>query len=352
MNRHVSTTRRCVLPTILAAIISGCATPFDPPTAPSVSSDRFGAFASRVGSESLARGAAFSLTGRFYPLQLGNHWHYRKQQVYAVIPLEGDASPPYELNATIDRELICVEHRDGRDYVVEQAEEQDPYQTYRSWVRFRQDPTGLYEADVPTLEPPPCVVAKLSTSSGHRGEPSAGLARRMDELIPVGSPARHAAFRAAVERLSAKLAIIDVALRRMTGASSQTTGLGISGPAELTRLRYPLHPGARWTIRDEPGATFVATVEGTDVLDLPPGRLRGYRIRISSDFLGPDDEVRAWYGPSGYLQLVAHIESDATDVFGEIYGRAVADLRETLEAVRLPGRAFTWPPGVGGLLGR
>lgn len=352
MDRRVPTAHHGVIPAILAAIISGCATPLDSPTAPSISSDRLAGLNRSAGSESWSGGTGFRWKGGFYPLQLGNHWLYRKQLIIAVIPNEGDVPPPFELNSAIDRELICVERRDERDYVVEQAEEQDPYQTYRSWIRFRQDRTGLYEADVSIRDLPSCVVAKVSTSSGRRGVTLADLARRMDELIPVGPPARQAAFRAAAQRLRERLAIVDAALSRMTGASSQTTGLGNSGPGELTRLRYPLHPGARWIIRDEPGATFVASVEGTDVLDLPPGRLRGYRIRISSELFGPADVVHVWYGRSGYLQLVVHIESDAMDSSGAIYGRVVADQREKLEGAWLSGLAFPWAPVGRGLLGR
>jgi hypothetical protein len=96
----------------------------------------------------------------------------------------------------------------------------------------------------------------------------------------------------------------------------------------------------------------VASVEGTDVLDLPPGRLLGYRIRISSELFGPTDVVHVWYGRSGYLQLVVHMESDAIDSSGEIYGRVVADQREKLEGAWLSGPAFPSAPVGRGLLGR
>ena len=223
---------------------------------------------------------------------------------------------------------------------------------YRSWIRCRQDRTGLYEADVSILDPPSCVAPAVSTSGGRGGETLADLARRMDELIPLASRGRQAAFRAAAQRLSARLAIVDAALPTMTRASSQANGVGISGPGELTRLRYPLHPRARWIIRDEPCATFVARVEGTDVLDLPPGRLLGYRIRISSEPFGPADVVHVWYGRSGYLQLVVHIESDAIDSSGAVYGRVVGDQREKLEGAWLSGPAFPWAPVGSRLLGR
>jgi hypothetical protein len=294
-------------------------------------------------------GAWGGLSESFYPLQLGNHWQYRKHFVYAVIPNEGDPSPPYELDATIDRELICVEHRDARDYVVEQAEEQDLYQSIRSWIRFRQDRSGLYEADVSIQDPPSCAVPWVPRPGGGGSETSAGLVRRLDALMPAGPPARHAAFQDAVERMREKLALVDAVLGTMARPSVRAAGAQLAGPGELTRLRYPLHPGARWFIRNEPGATFMARVEGTDALALPAGRLKGYRIRISFDGLGPDDNVRVWYGTSGLLQLVVHVESEAIDVFGQPQGWVIVDQRESLEALRLSGGVVTqrssgnWP---------
>ena len=82
------------------------------------------------------------------------------------------------------------------------------------------------------------------------------------------------------------------------------------------------------------------------------GRLFGYRIRIRSDFFGPADVVRVWYGPSGYLQLAAHLEFDAVDMTGQPVGRVAADERETLVFVQLAGPSFTFVPSGGRLLGR
>ncbi len=88
------------------------------------------------------------------------------------------------------------------------------------------------------------------------------------------------------------------------------------------------------------------------MLDLPAGKLRGYRIRISSDGLGPDDAVRVWYGTSGFLQLVVHAEFEAIDVSGQLQGWVTVDQRETLEELRLSGPVVTWPLVGSGLLGR
>ena len=132
MDRRVPTAPHGVVPALLAAIISGCATPLDSPTAPSVSSDRLAGLDRSAGSESWSGGTGSRSKGGFYPLQLGNHWLYRKQLIIAVIPNEGDVPPPFELNSAIDRELICVERRDGRDYVVEETEEQTSDQVFMS----------------------------------------------------------------------------------------------------------------------------------------------------------------------------------------------------------------------------
>jgi hypothetical protein len=343
MTYRLSPTHGLVLAIILAAIASGCAAPLDPPTAPSISSEVARSRAASTGTGSLSEGALQGLSGTFYPLQLGNRWHYRRHLVYTLIPYEGEPSPPIELDATIDRGLICTEQRDGREYMVEQAEEHGTDASFTTWIRFRQDRAGLYEADVTLQDPPACVTRRVPASSGGGREVAAGLAGQMEALIPAGPPARSAAFRVAVERLQAKLALIDAALGTMTrtpaGSGAQFVGAG-----ELTRLRYPLYPGARWIIRNAPGAIFAARVEGTDVLTLPAGRLRGYRIRISSDGLGPNDTVRTWYGTSGLLQIVVHGEYEAIDVFGQPIGRVFVDQREALEELQLSGPIVVWPP--------
>jgi hypothetical protein len=339
-------TRRGVLPALVAAILSGCATPLELPTASSGPSDLHGMLASLAGSP--AEGVGSSFSGRFYPLQIDNHWLFHKQVITAIVPNEGDPSPPYVEDRFVDHRLICVEPRDGRDYTVDQVDDTGPNGVDRAWIRLRQDRTGLYEADVPLQEPPPCAIDAPAVAR-HVGGATADIDAIVSRLAPGGYPSRQAAVRSAIERLRARLAIA-VALGRSAGASSTTGSAATAAAGELTRLRYPLRVGAHWVVRTGPGIAFTANIEAADVLDLGVGRLRGFRIRLRSEAFGPTDVVRVWYGPSGYLQLESHLQADAVDVFGQVVGRVIVDDKETLVFVQVPQPAFVFEPKIGGRL--
>lgn len=139
------------------------------------------------------------------------------------------------------------------------------------------------------------------------------LAPASEHLGLVGSAAERAVFQFAGRKLRERITALDELLRTSPRVMSGPPIPGTAGPGELTRLRYPLEPKARWTIRADPNFRFVADVVGVDVLELPAGRFRGYRIRLGADVFGPHDVVHVWYGRSGYLQLVAHLEGDATN---------------------------------------
>lgn len=331
MNWNMPASFRSVLPIALAVIVSGCATSRDLPTASSASSDPIETLGSSAGLES---GTGIGGRAGLYPLQVGNHWQYRWQFTFVVIPDQGDPSPPYHEERIFDRRLICVERREGRDYVVEELREVLPNQPYVSWLRFRQDRTGLYEADAWFGEAPLCAVEATTAQGSRVGGAADALARGVAQLSTAGSTSQQAGFQAAAERLRARLAMVDRAVRSMGSLPFPVPG----SPQELTRLKYPLRPRARWTILNSTGTTFMAIVEGADVLSLVPGRLRGYRIRIHHDFLGPNDHVHVWYGPSGYLQLVSHVEDIVVDPFGQPQGRAMVDTREVLTQLELIGQ--------------
>src|SRR5438128_2490455 len=57
--------------------------------------------------------------GFFYPLQLGNHWGYEHVLSIVVIPDSGPPGPAFGLRDRRDRDLVCIEQRAGRSYVVE-----------------------------------------------------------------------------------------------------------------------------------------------------------------------------------------------------------------------------------------
>ena len=68
----------------------------------------------------------------------------------------GPPSPPEVFEGVGECEIIGVEERFGREYIVEECRIYDSEltDTLVTWVRFRQDRTGLYEAMIPIIEPP------------------------------------------------------------------------------------------------------------------------------------------------------------------------------------------------------
>lgn len=255
--------------------------------------------------------------GAFFPLALGNRWEYDRT-FETQLEVEGTLEPPETFHSTITRELTQTEELAGRVYVVEERTEVEEGETSRLWIRYRQDRAGLYEADVAATLPP------ATASSGRWLRAGAGVAagpasaRRALEQRLEGSPYR-GAFLEAWERLESKLASV----RRARALWSVLAGSAKDRPGgaesdELVRLAYPLRPGQAWTVRAEP--LFASVVEAHDTLDLPAGRLPGWRIRMDSSVFGPDDEVELWYGRSGYLALHAELQMDATDENGEVIG--------------------------------
>jgi len=329
---------------VFALVIGGCGAPLDHTTRPTLATDA-GANLGTIAATGLRSGPGGTLSqGGFYPLTLGNRWGYRKEFVIQIVPDIGDAPLPVSYRSTIGRELVCAEVRGGRTYLVERVTEQaSDGLSYRSWIRYRQDPKGLYEAHVSISEPPPCERAAGPPAGLERTAFITGAAPWPDDLVPMGSPAVQAAFRTAWERLRERMALLD---GRERSSPRATPGLSMGGtglPDELIRLRYPLRPGARWLIRSGPFG-LAAEVTGVDDLLLPPGKMRGYRIRLSTDAFGPEDGVHVWYGRWGYLQLIAHFEFDAVDQTGNVIGRAITEQRETLVDLRLAKTEFAAVP--------
>jgi hypothetical protein len=216
----------------------------------------------------------------FYPLDLGNHWRFHR-----VFTFQGQVIR----RSRIDHDQVCVDAIGDREYVVDGITQIDSTLagplTFHQWVRARQDPTGLYEADVDIGVPPPCADA---------GDAAAAMPVDRTVLDGTNPPdvAREAIAR--VRRIEMLLA----------GRGSTAAG------GELTRLRYPLVVGATWTVRSQP-ITFTSTVEALESLVLPIGTVPAYRLRIDSEVAGPGDRVVVWYGRSGMLGMLVHVEISA-----------------------------------------
>jgi hypothetical protein len=278
-----------------------------------------------------SRADAAADAGLFYPLQLGNHWAYDFVFNVSVVPFSGSPSE-FEVRERRERDLTCIEQLAGASYFIEKRS--FPGGAY--WLPYRQDRAGLYESDALAL---PC-----SGGTGRQKLDMDATATRSYEAAwsaveaKIADPLKRAAYRAAWERIQARVAAIGRALGAEPASPRAAGGVGAG---EITRLLYPLHTGARWVIRADP--RFESVVEGNDVLDLPPGRLPAWRIRIDSELVGPDDRVHVWYGRSGYLMLVAHFKGEATDPNGIPIGTLISDESEVLTELSLGGGRFATP---------
>lgn len=256
-----------------------------------------------------------SVVGGFYPLEMGNLWNYEGVFRVEIIEDGSEPSEPAAIYLTEERVLDGTEEIQDHEYMVERRTiredlKDDPYM---EWVRYRQDKAGLYEADVSITQPP--AIQSASTSNGD-------LWRARWHRVAAGiAPEREGDYRRAWDQLVRKSRLV----RTLATVGPSPVPPGGVWQGELTRLAYPLHPGAHWFIREDP--EFESIVEAHEMLDLPAGRFGGYRIRIRSDVFGPDDEVYLWYGRAGFLGLYAHLIAIATNAQGERIG--VVDSEET-----------------------
>jgi hypothetical protein len=298
---------------LLSLFLAGCSGRADLSTGPVVAGDQTLSIPGRP-----VERPGFATQPGFYPLTVGNRWTYHREYVVRLVPNQGEAPPPERIESDYLRSIIGGVEFDGRLYL---AEEESSVGGEGNLILMRQNTTGLYEWSM------------IRAAADPKASPvdAPGL------TIPAGrSSAERAAYEQAGRRLEARVALLGTATRRGPVALSGIRPPGVQ-PWELTRLRYPLAPKARWPISVGPPFRLEAEVIGAETLRLRPGNLRGYRIRLRPDFLSPADNVYVWYGPSGFLQLAAHMEVDAVDQFGAVIGRYVLDQREWLTDLTLVG---------------
>jgi predicted small lipoprotein YifL len=333
---------------LLLAGLAGCGRargPADGPTAPVNASSE--AIAS---APDAAEPAPAELDHQaFYPLEVGRAWSYDRDVSFVIVMPSGYVGQGLDFRYDTERRIIGTERRGDVSYVVESdrwAEDGEPMSdpSRVHWWRYRQDRTGLYEADVSGREPP---VLEGVSSSAETSE--ALLASEATPREPGTGPEVEAAFAAEIARLEHaesyraawdKLMERRRALREALAAGSREARIlahGRGGGArsdEIVRLVYPLRPHLRWFVRPDPRVLTI--VEGHEVLDLPAGRFHGWRMRIVwPDYFGPNDSALFWYGRDGFLLSRFHFESEATDELGNVIGTIVADEEERLRAVEL-----------------
>jgi len=305
---------------LLASALTGCAqNPTNVPTSSRASASAMGSFLAVGGS------------GAYFPLQIGNRWRSESDFRSTLTTPEG-VTDTYAIHANITSEIIGTETLAGRSYIVEQIEtdEDGPFGPFNFWLRYRQDAAGLYEADV-ALNIPPVLDSGESVSPISAARPETpGLPAKFAERLPAN---QRGAYEAAWDVLQKRIAVIRSVQTLASGNGAAHPG-GVL-PDELTRLAYPLHPGATWVIRADP--LFGSIVEANGNVVVPAGKFAASQIRITTDLLGPNDVVREWFSRAGQLAFRYHIESEATDVDGNPIGTLAADYDETLRDLSLVG---------------
>lgn len=252
-------------------------------------------------------------TGSFYPLDIGDTWLYEGQMSFYI---EGDEAGVSVNYFTQSSEIVGTDEQFGRDYMLERRSIQESIPgDVIQWIRYRQDGRGLYEADVSIYLPPggdidtPGMAMDLSESRSLKWE------RMSLEVAGSAGSTRTGALEDARIRLLEKIRIVDELFNR--AGSDRSPERGKKGgvlPDEITRLRYPLRPGQEWVIRDDP--YFGSVVVCNDILDLPAGMIRCWKIEVTSSFFEENDKVFLWYGRDGLIRSFAHLESISMDPSG------------------------------------
>ena len=183
----------------------------------------------------------------------------------------------------------------GPTYRVEEVVDPEKPGTVLLRDRWRQDKSGLYDFQddlVPTAM------------------------RLTARQLTLDDPARASQIERALASIEAKRAAVQGRTpRALAGRGPQ--------PAEITFLRYPLHPNASWEGR--PGFN-VWYFEGWDDLVTPAGPFRAARVRIDvPGLLGPDDVVQTWWAAPGETKRHYHFVAPLTDDNGEVTGTFEAD---------------------------
>jgi len=261
----------------------------------------------------------------FYPLTLGNHWTYDRSFVtrFGIGP---DQLAEADLHSLVTRDLTCSTQAGPDLYVAERTLEQDGDFLFSSWIYYRQDPTGLYEADFLLTSPPPCEAGGAS-GVARRGPDFLDRAwsARPDAQSPRRSPALLAEWTRQQRVLRAALEGIDAAVK-----SAPTLSAAVP---EIQRLGYPLRGGSRWITRDTP--RFTSRVVSHQRVRTPAGYVDAFKILISSELFGPRDHVFVWYGKIGFIGIVSHAEGFVVDENGIFAGWLNSDYREILTGYQL-----------------
>ena len=252
-----------------------------------------------------------------YPLAVGNRWDYRIR-TRSEITTDAGPQPPVVEENSLAIEITGTQTIDGRDYF--QQSESDPSQAppNSSVFNLRGNRFGLFELDLVSAQ------QDLATDAAPLDDNVAALMAYVDRTVT--DPSQRAAFQRAAAEVAAKIAAARPTLVGRPGRPGAV-------PGEITLLSYPLYPGARWIVRDDP--RFARIVVGPERVNLPLGTLPAWKLRGTSELFGPEDRVHFWYSRLGLLRIRFHVVGDATDNTGNVIGRVVTDSDQSLTEIHL-----------------
>ena len=251
----------------------------------------------------MAAGSATQAAG-FYPLSVGNRWHYTR---VFVLNYGGYGDT---IQSSIDVVNIGSETWGDRAYLVEEettTQDSRPGEVFRWWTRYRQDRNGLYYRNVCACEPPaldqglPASAPDLATmgASADEGKDAVLANTFTPEELEIVLRGR-AKLIARIEAMRREVLLLpDRSVR-------STQGLEDNEPDEVALLHYPLHVGRSWQVR--PGLDLFWTVEGVDMLTTPAGKFPAFEIDVSIPLASPGDFAKVWIGRAGRLAYRIHAD--------------------------------------------
>jgi hypothetical protein len=196
-----------------------------------------------------------------YPLTVGNLWTYRVRTTDQITTDAGPQPPVIEEHpAVVGIEAAAFINGDDRYFSqVEAAVRGDTLSGSLFYVRSNRQ--GVFELDL-SFAP-----NGLAISAPAVDPAAPALTAYVDRTI--ADPAQRIAFQHAADDVAAKLAAVAVlGGRPRPGPLRQGPRTGAE-PGELTLLSYPVIPGARWVVRDDP--RFARLVVGRDQVHVPFG---------------------------------------------------------------------------------
>jgi hypothetical protein len=261
----------------------------------------------------------------FYPLALGDHWTYDRT-LTSRFGYGPDELAESVIRATVTRELNCSIPAGPDLYVSEHTVEQDEAYVFNSWILYRQDSSGLYEADYLFTDSSPCADPGAAAASKRAPDVfDRAWSAKPVEQTPRSSPEMLAEWNRQQRVLRS---VIEPLGDRLKSAPSFEAAL-----PEIQRLGYPLHGGSQWITRNEP--RFTSRVVAHQRVRTPAGVLDAYKILITSDLFGPRDKVFVWYGKVGFIGIISYAEGYFVDENGIFAGWLKTDYREILTGYRI-----------------